>query len=264
MAPRNKKAARDALVPDLAGRKVALCDATMHVPPDEVEHFDSNPRRSRPERQTLLEHSLLELGIFKPFLVWRAKPKDGWKVIGGNQRLDAVRSLLARGAEVEGPGLPCTPFRGTSTEARLVALRDNTSDGEWDYEVLPTFLGDLGKDGADLSLTGFMPSEIDDLLKLTTDGALLDHLTFQSLRDEKKDRKRAKSEAADLASGRETLQVGSFIAALLPHSAERLRAAIAAASKRCADLDESVVMVSERFLAESAAGQEPDRDEVPA
>jgi hypothetical protein len=109
-------------------------------------------------RQQELDASLLSLGLFRPLLVWRGEAGDQPPVvIGGNQRLGRLRVLMARGhdrlvlhdgTEVD---VPVTTYHGPEAAARLVALRDNNSDGDWDWTALSAFTTDLQQRLEDLA-----------------------------------------------------------------------------------------------------------------
>ncbi len=108
---------------------------------------------SAAELQKLIR-SIQEFGIVQPLVVRRA---DG-RVIGGNQRLEAVKAL----------GLPRAPVVYTDLseqQAMALNLALNKISGEWDLPRLGELLEELRElPDLDETLSGFGPGEIDDLL----------------------------------------------------------------------------------------------------
>lgn len=144
-----------------------------YEPIDSLRNMLDNPRKPLSSaRAAELDESLLSLGLFRPLLVWRGESGDAEPVvIGGNQRLGRLRVLLERGHTLERPGVPVTTYEGSEPEARLVALRDNNSDGDWDWDALASYTDDLDRRLAALSddlpltmgLSGFETSVLEDL-----------------------------------------------------------------------------------------------------
>lgn len=133
---------------------------------DALRPFADNPRTISTEKRAQLRASLTAHGVFKPLLIWG--PND--LVIGGNQRLSVLSEMIADGQPpngVEDGKIPCVRFEGDEKAARAVALRDNTSDGDWSEEALSGYLTDLRNDYGDdwdTALVGFDPDEIDEML----------------------------------------------------------------------------------------------------
>lgn len=139
------------------------CTSDTHLSFSEMMPFEDNPREISPAGLNKLKKSILELGIFKPFLVWQHEGKN--KIIGGNQRYAVIHYLV----EHEGytvSKLPVTVLNVPEGVARTIVLRDNQSDGEWAYEQLSEYLAKLEEFGVDKDLTGFSDREITDLEKL--------------------------------------------------------------------------------------------------
>lgn len=137
------------------------CTSDKYMTFAELSPFEDNPRELSDSGFKKLKKSILELGLFKPFLVW----KKGNKVLGGNQRFRVMQHLV----ETEGYSaekLPVTVIDVDEGTARVIVLRDNQSDGDWAYEMLAEYMEELEKFGIDKSLTGFTDREFDDLQKL--------------------------------------------------------------------------------------------------
>lgn len=168
---RKKKADSSTVPPAADLAPVLVCGSDDYLDPRTLTALEKNPRTLSDERRASLERSLRELGLFRPLLVWEGS--EGPVVIGGNQRLPILADLAAKGSPfvlADGtrvPGVPVTWFRGPEAKARIVALRDNNADGDWDYAVLSEYLRDLsGLDGFDpgtLALTGFDDALLADL-----------------------------------------------------------------------------------------------------
>lgn len=154
---------------------IRVCGSDTFAEVGELSPLDGNPRTLTEEAAGKLDESLLALGLFRPLLVWR-KPEGGFAVIGGNQRYQRLVGLVEQGAILvsddgsPAPGIPVTVFEGSEERARLVALRDNNSDGQWDWSALAEFTSDLserlaalGEETLDLDLAGFDPIVLEDL-----------------------------------------------------------------------------------------------------
>lgn len=136
------------------------CSSDQYMTFSDLIPFEDNPRELTDSGFKKLKKSLLELGVFKPFLVW----KQGNRIIGGNQRYAVIHALAEEGYQV--PPLPVTMLDVPEGVARLIVLRDNQSDGDWAYEQLAEYIADLEKFGVDKALSGFGDREFEDLKKL--------------------------------------------------------------------------------------------------
>src|SRR5574343_771863 len=136
------------------------CSSDKYMTFSDMIPFEDNPRELTDSGFKKLRKSLTELGVFKPFLVW----KQGNRIIGGNQRYAVIHKLAEEGFKV--PPLPVTVLDCDEGTARLIVLRDNQSDGDWAYEQLAEYISDLEKFGVDVALSGFGDREFEDLKKL--------------------------------------------------------------------------------------------------
>lgn len=137
------------------------CSSDQYMTFSDIHHFEDNPRELSEAGFKKLKKSILELGLFKPFLIW----KKGNKVLGGNQRFKVITHLVENeGYKID--KLPVTILDVDEGTARVIVLRDNQSDGDWAYEMLAPYLEDLEKFGIDKSLSGFSDKEYEDLQKL--------------------------------------------------------------------------------------------------
>ena len=129
--------------------------------------FDDNPRTIDDEGMNKLISSIKQFGLFKPLLVWE-NPGGRLVVIGGNQRLKALRTMRESGSAI--PDIPTVMFAGSEKAARIIALRDNKADGDWDWQKLPTYvasLTDMADESAiDPELMGFGKEDLEDLIEL--------------------------------------------------------------------------------------------------
>lgn len=141
------------------------------LPLEALTEFEDNPRTITDARRDSLRASLLALGLFKPLLVWG--PEN--RVVGGNQRLAVLRELAREGAlpaSIDPAAVPCVRVEVDERTARLVALRDNAPDGDWDWERLPGFVEGLAEDFGqewDVGLMGFDSTVLQDLFDLADD-----------------------------------------------------------------------------------------------
>ena len=140
-------------------------------PLSSLSSFEDNPRRISSEALLRLKTSIRTLGLFKPLLGWRRSPGDPLVVIGGNQRLRAIREMVGAG-EIEESPIPVVVYAGDEVSARTIALRDNASEGEWEWGSLASYVNDLealardAEIGLDLTLTGFDAKTLDGLAAL--------------------------------------------------------------------------------------------------
>lgn len=156
----------------------------QHFDLDSLVPFDRNPRTISSERLESLKASVRSLGLFKPLLVWRNSAGEPI-VIGGNQRLRALREIRSEGSKVE--AVPVIEFDGDEPTARTIALRDNAQDGEWDWHALGDYVADLDgllaefeSDMDLLALSGFDAETLGDLRDLaSTKTDALDGLGIQ-------------------------------------------------------------------------------------
>jgi DNA modification methylase len=121
----------------------------------ELREWPANPRFIVPSALADLQRAMLAA----PEMLW-ARPlvalPDG-TVFMGNQRLRAAREL---GWEK----IPTLRVDLEWEQARIWALRDNNTYGEWNEPALAELLAELAADGIDLALTGFDTGELDRLL----------------------------------------------------------------------------------------------------
>lgn len=137
------------------------CTSDTYMSFSEMVPFEDNPRELTSGGFKKLKKSITEIGIFKPFLIW----KKGNKILGGNQRYAVILKLVEEeGYKVD--KLPVTILDVEEGIARLIVLKDNQSDGEWAYEELTEYLQKLEAFGVDKSLSGFTDKEREDLEKL--------------------------------------------------------------------------------------------------
>lgn len=138
--------------------------------------WGDNPRIRPADAEASLRKSIAELGLFEPLVVWG---KDNI-VLSGNQRRACLLALheanmlpmkveLGNGAQVVVEGdVPCVRFHGSWAKARVVALRANTHDGDWDWDELGRQLAELANESFDMDLTGFDESVIADLVEVAS------------------------------------------------------------------------------------------------
>jgi len=140
-----------------------------HINIDLLRPLENNPRIISGKARRKLRDSIRTFGLFKPLLAWRDSDGDAI-VIGGNQRLSILKDMTEAGDDVP-TNVPVIWFDGNESEARTVALRDNQSDGEWDWNLLASYVDELdGLDGDDsltLDLTGLDSATLNDLKSLS-------------------------------------------------------------------------------------------------
>lgn len=170
----------------------------VRVSLDDLSHFEDNPRRIDSEGLDRLSASLRRFGLYVPLVAW-ADPDRGLVVVGGNQRLSALRRMRDEGEPVPSE-IPVVVLDCSEVDARTIVLRDNTHDGEWDWSSLSSYLADLVETdpGLDLSSTGFDQEVLAELVALGSDPLLsaTDPETFtgEPIDDEPTDGPRTRAE----------------------------------------------------------------------
>lgn len=135
-------------------------DQIIDVPLSALKTNPWNPRSITPERLEALKRSMKEDPDGLRDRPCIALP-DG-TVIAGNMRLLGANELLADGDE-RFETIPCVFHAYDDAKAKLVALRDNGSWGDWEDDGLAELLKELQARDVDLALTGFAD---DDLTRL--------------------------------------------------------------------------------------------------
>ena len=111
-------------------KKIELCKVKVK---DVKEDF-GNPRKCSKKKLEELVESIKKLGDFGIFLI-----DEHNNIIGGNQRLKAVKQLYGEDVEID-----CKRLIGFSkAELRAINIKDNTHAGEWDLEALADWTADL-------------------------------------------------------------------------------------------------------------------------
>ena len=113
-----------------------------------------NPRTISDHDLRALGGSMTAFGVVEPVVVNR---RTG-RIVGGHQR---VKAAEASGIEE----LPVVHVDLDEAQEKQLNLALNRIHGEFDTEKLADILRELELEGADLDLTGFTQSEIDDLIR---------------------------------------------------------------------------------------------------
>jgi len=141
-------------VPETAVRADAGGLRICQVPISRLRPWPDNPRVMSAEEMAKLKRSIQEFGMVEPLVVRRSDHL----VIGGHQRLEAAKSL----------GMTTVPVvfvEVSDAQAKALNLALNRISGEWDAPKLGALLDELQSlPDLDVTLTGFDPTEIDDLL----------------------------------------------------------------------------------------------------
>jgi DNA modification methylase len=137
-----------------------LSQATAQVPQvqiwpiDRLVFYARNPRKNDSAVDRMCS-SIREFGFKVPVLA-----RGDGEVVDGHLRLKAAKQL--RIAEV--PVILCDEWTEAQVKAFRLMVNRSVAWADWDEELLALELQDLNEADFDLSLTGFDPKEIDDLL----------------------------------------------------------------------------------------------------
>ena len=116
----------------------------------ELKDFPRNPRTIKEDELNALKRSIQEFGTVQPLVV-----NDKGEVIGGNQRLRAMKELGIESTEVVVVNLPIK-------KELALNLALNRIHGSWNMPSLQQVMTDLDKD--DLGLSGFSDAEVKAML----------------------------------------------------------------------------------------------------
>ena len=155
------------------------------VPIGELREWSDNPRTITPAALERLAVSVAEFGLFAPLVVWQSTDHALF-VIGGNQRLRALRALVDSGDDTYRT-VPVVRFEGTETEARAVLLRDNNNDGDWNWDRVSSLFAELATAEIDPTLSGFDADTVADLTRLAMDADCVDEYLAELEADERAD-----------------------------------------------------------------------------
>ena len=144
---------------------------------------DYNPRKDlKPgdAEYEKLKRSIEQFGYVEP-VIWN---KTTGRVVSGHQRLKVLIDMGL--TEVD-----CVVVEMSEDKEKALNIALNKISGEWDKDKLALLIADLQGADFDVSLTGFDPAELDDLLDIGADakdddfdvGAELEKPTFSKVGD---------------------------------------------------------------------------------
>ena len=131
-----------------------------NVPLGKLKAYDSNARTHSPEQVAQIAASMVEFGFTNPVLI----DKRG-TIVAGHGRVEAARSL---GLEE----VPCIRLEHlTEDQVRAYCLADNklALNAGWNMDTLAAELKGLEAVGFDMSLTGFSPEELAEIMGETVE-----------------------------------------------------------------------------------------------
>lgn len=140
---------------------------TKRVLLDELHHDAANVRTHDAKNLMAIAGSLKQFGQVEPLVV----QKGTGKIVGGNGRLDAMRSLGWTHADV-------VEIELTETQATALGIALNRT-GElagWDFEALGKMLAGLQSEGFDVGNIGWDEGEVQNLLAAQWDAPELEPL----------------------------------------------------------------------------------------
>lgn len=120
---------------------------------EEIKYAPYNPRKINENMLEKLKRSIEEFGYIEPIIV----NKRNMQVIGGNQRLKALKELGIKEVEAVMVNLD-------DTKEKILNIALNKITGEWDYLKLNNLLKEINTEKIDIELTGFDMIEIENLM----------------------------------------------------------------------------------------------------
>ena len=134
----------------------AVAESIQQWPIDKLIFYARNPRKNDAAVDRMCG-SIREFGFKVPVLA----RSDG-EVVDGHLRLKAARKL----GITEIPVILCDEWTEAQVKAFRLMVNRSVTWADWDEELLALELQELNAADFDLSLTGFDPKEIDDLLAI--------------------------------------------------------------------------------------------------
>ncbi len=131
-------------------------------PIEKVKPYELNPRKRTNRGIAVIADSIRAFGFKQPIVV----DKKGVIIAGHGRHLAAQELGLA-----EVPVLVAKDLSSDQVKAYRIADNRTAEESGWDMNLLPLQLGDLGRGGLELSLTGFTMGELDQLLDNKNEGA---------------------------------------------------------------------------------------------
>jgi hypothetical protein len=126
-----------------------------------------NPRKITPEKFEALKESIKHDGFLEPIVV----QKKGLRIIGGHQRLKAVKEICVE-ESVATPELPCIVLDINDKGAKRLNIKLNKIQGEFEARMLGELLVDLYEDKklaapeVDFGMLGFETNEAEKFIRL--------------------------------------------------------------------------------------------------
>src|SRR5437667_6725044 len=129
-------------------------------PIDRLVFYARNPRKNDAAVDRMCS-SIREFGFKVPVLA-----RSNGEVVDGHLRLKAARKLGSwPGGDTTGiPVILCDEWTPAQVKAFRLMVNRSVTWADWDEELLALELQELNEADFDLSLTGFNPKELDDLL----------------------------------------------------------------------------------------------------
>lgn len=123
----------------------------------DLKEYPGNPRMMPEAMKDRLKKSIIEFGMVEPLVV-----NKKLQVIGGNQRLTALKELIIEGKYITDT-VPCVVVDLSIAKEKALNLALNKISGTWDLEALKIFIEDLDFKELDIDLTGFCEAEIQEI-----------------------------------------------------------------------------------------------------
>lgn len=160
-----KKAAKTAGKGKGNGRPEVSAPMPRAVPIDSLNEATYNPRFISDEEMRSLKASITKHGMVEALVV----QKSGMTLIGGHQRLRAMRELAEEGRYVVPDKVPCAVLDVTDSQAKQLNISLNRIGGEFDAHKLGLVLADV-LDGPDYDAAplGFSQEQVDELVRQAT------------------------------------------------------------------------------------------------
>ena len=169
LKPKSRKEGAGPSVADTPDGIKVVCTAERFIKLKDMKPWADNPRKITRDGYKRLRQSMITVGIFKPFVMW----KRNGGILGGNQKYWILLDLEKEGWKI--PPLPASFVDVSPEVAKAVVIRDNIQDGDWEQDGFSRYIAELSKTYGDSTaqVLGIPQAQINDLLlhytKITED-----------------------------------------------------------------------------------------------
>ena len=134
------------------------CSAKTHVPLEKFRMMPQNLKDRKREHVEKLANLIIKHGFLFPFFVWQPPQTDGYVILDGHGRYNALKFLEKKGYTI--PDVPIVVVQAKNEqEAKKKLLEVGNMNGLIDFDQFETFTKDL-----ELDLSNLYVPNVSDVL----------------------------------------------------------------------------------------------------